>query len=271
MRWAARVAARAKQLTAPSMVTAHRASSRPFIVDPGSDQGCPSGPDCNNNANHDTAIPSWQAPARTRPPILLRAVTRSLSANAPTDSLRQLAGSPPAGRVTTAGRVTARWLGHRTLANGRSGSPPVARRAVLSQYLRMNAGSLGSPREQPVPSQVDLAVEVFRMLADATRVRLLWALLDAELAVNELAHAVGKAPAGVSQHLAKLRMARLVRTRRQGTQVFYRIENSHLRQLVEDAIYHVEHVGTGVPDHHRSDLAVTALTPAAGSARTGTP
>jgi len=81
--------------------------------------GVPSGPDCNNKANHDTAIPSWQAPARTRPPILLRAVTRSLSANAPTDSLRQLAGSPPAGRVTTAGRVTARWLGHRT----RMGAP----------------------------------------------------------------------------------------------------------------------------------------------------
>lgn len=97
------------------------------------------------------------------------------------------------------------------------------------------------------------------MLADATRVRILWALLDAELAVSELAAAVGKPPAGVSQHLAKLRMARLVRTRRQGTQVFYRIENSHVRQLVEDAIFHADHAGTGVPDHHRADPGLMAL------------
>ena len=68
--------------------------------------------------------------------------------------------------------------------------------------------------------QADLVVEVFRMLADSTRVQLLWALADRELAVNELAGRVGKPGPSVSQHLAKLRMARLVRTRREGTQVF---------------------------------------------------
>lgn len=67
---------------------------------------------------------------------------------------------------------------------------------------------------------VDLAVEVFRMLADGTRVRLLWLLHDQESSVGDLAAAMGKAPAATSQHLAKLRMARLVTTRRQGTQVF---------------------------------------------------
>ncbi len=58
--------------------------------------------------------------------------------------------------------------------------------------------------------QVDLAVEVFRMLADATRVQLLWALIGRELPVGELAAHVGKPVPSVSQHLAKLRMARLV-------------------------------------------------------------
>lgn len=98
----------------------------------------------------------------------------------------------------------------------------------------------------PIPEdQVDLAVEVFRMLADATRVRLLWALLNDELAVNDLAHAVGKPPTAVSQHLAKLRMARLVRTRRDGTRVFYRIGDGHVRQLVQDAVFHADHTGGG--------------------------
>jgi DNA-binding transcriptional ArsR family regulator len=103
----------------------------------------------------------------------------------------------------------------------------------------------------PAEEQVDLAVAVFQMLSDPTRVRLLWALLDGERAVNELAEAVGKPPAGVSQHLAKLRMARLVQTRRQANQIFYRVENEHVSQLVEDAIYHAEHASGGIPEHHR--------------------
>lgn len=89
------------------------------------------------------------------------------------------------------------------------------------------------------------------MIAEATRVRLLWALLERELSVNQLAETVGKPATGVSQHLAKLRLARLVRTRREGTQVFYRVENEHVRQLIRDAIYHAEHATLGIPDHHR--------------------
>ena len=115
----------------------------------------------------------------------------------------------------------------------------------------------------PEEEQIDLAVEVFRMLSDSTRVRLVWALLDGERSVNELADAVDKAPAGVSQHLAKLRMARLVQTRRQANQVFYRISNEHVAQLVEDAIYHAEHSAGGIPDHHRTPPEVSELPRAA--------
>ena len=113
----------------------------------------------------------------------------------------------------------------------------------------------------PLPSseQVDLVVELFRMLSDPTRVRLLWALLDGERPVNELAEAVDKASAGVSQHLAKLRMARLVRTRRQANQIFYRVENIHVQQLVEDAVYHAEHSGGGIPEHHRGSAELSEL------------
>jgi DNA-binding transcriptional ArsR family regulator len=102
----------------------------------------------------------------------------------------------------------------------------------------------------PLPDdQVDLAVEVFRMLADATRIRVLWALLDGEQSVNDLAAGLSKPSNAVSQHLAKLRMAHLVRTRREGTRVFYRVENDHVRQLVRDAISHVDHA-TGATQIH---------------------
>lgn len=95
------------------------------------------------------------------------------------------------------------------------------------------------------------------MLSDTTRVRLLWELIDQELAVNELATRVGKPAPSVSQHLAKLRMARLVRTRREGTQVFYRLENEHVARLVRDAVDNAEHSGPEVPRHHVRDGAAT--------------
>lgn len=97
---------------------------------------------------------------------------------------------------------------------------------------------------------VELAVEVFSMLADATRVRIVLALSDGELPVNDLAEQVGKSPAAVSQHLAKLRLARVVATRNEGTRVFYRLTNEHARQLVADAIFQAEHQLGGTPAHH---------------------
>lgn len=122
----------------------------------------------------------------------------------------------------------------------------------------MNASNESS-RGQPDDEQIDLAVETFRMLSDATRVRLLWALLDGERAVNDLALAVGKPAAAVSQHLAKLRMSRFVQTRRRGTQVFYRVENDHVRQLVRDAVHNAEHAGPGVPRHHQAEPGLVGL------------
>ena len=107
--------------------------------------------------------------------------------------------------------------------------------------------------------QVDLVIEGFRMLADGTRVRILWALIGRELSVNELAAEVGKPAPSVSQHLAKLRMTRMVETRREGTQVFYRLDNEHVAQLVTDAIHNAEHTSPGVPGHHLADADLVQL------------
>jgi DNA-binding transcriptional ArsR family regulator len=112
---------------------------------------------------------------------------------------------------------------------------------------------------RPSAEEVDLAVEMFRMLSDATRLRILWCLAHTEQSVGDLAVAVEKAPAAVSQHLAKLRLARLVRTRRDGNTIFYRLDSDHVRQLVVDAIHHAEHQGPEVPLHHRASADVRPL------------
>jgi DNA-binding transcriptional ArsR family regulator len=122
----------------------------------------------------------------------------------------------------------------------------------------MNADTDGYRRPLP-EDQIGLIVEVFRMLADSTRVQVLWALADREMSVSELADHVGKPAPSVSQHLAKLRMARLVRTRRHGTTIFYSLENDHVGQLVTDAVFNAEHAGPGIPGHHRNADELPAL------------
>ena len=114
----------------------------------------------------------------------------------------------------------------------------------------MDVGTQVSETTVAVDAQfVELAVEVFGMLADATRVRIILALRGGELSVNTLATAVDKPASAVSQHLAKLRMARIVVARHEGNRVFYRLENEHASQLVTDAIHQAEHT-LGRPRHH---------------------
>lgn len=118
--------------------------------------------------------------------------------------------------------------------------------------MRMNADKCGLSVDS---GYVELAVEVFSMLADATRVRIVLALRDGEMSVNEIAEKVGKPQSAVSQHLAKMRLARMVSTRQEGTRVYYRLENEHARQLVADAIFQAEHSLGGTPPHHHQATA----------------
>lgn len=101
----------------------------------------------------------------------------------------------------------------------------------------------------PTAEQVDVAAETFRLLGEATRLRLLAVLMHGERSVGALAEAVGAPPTAVSQHLAKLRMAKVVRARREGTFLYYSLDDVHVQQLVEEALYHADHTIQGLPDH----------------------
>jgi DNA-binding transcriptional ArsR family regulator len=106
--------------------------------------------------------------------------------------------------------------------------------------------------EGPTDEQVASAVGTLKLLADPTRLRIVWALLHGEHSVNELADHVGANPAAVSQHLAKLRLTRVVKSRRDGTRIFYAAHDTHIRQLVEEALFHADHLTGGLADHERT-------------------
>lgn len=99
----------------------------------------------------------------------------------------------------------------------------------------------------PDDEHARLATETFRMLADPTRVKILWTLLQGESSVGALVELVGSTPTAVSQHLSKLRLAGLVESRREGTFVYYSATDAHVRRLLAEALSHAEHI-TGVAD-----------------------
>lgn len=96
-------------------------------------------------------------------------------------------------------------------------------------------------------------VETFKALSDATRAQLVYLLTEKEHSVNELSEHVAVSASAVSHHLAKLRAIRLVRTRRDGNQIFYSIDDSHVAALFREALYHLDHVRQNLSDHPYPD------------------
>lgn len=75
----------------------------------------------------------------------------------------------------------------------------------------------------PDDEVIEEACDVLRILSDPTRMRLLYALSQGESNVACLAEIVGATPTAVSQHLSKLRLAGVVKARRQGTFMYYTV------------------------------------------------
>ena len=103
--------------------------------------------------------------------------------------------------------------------------------------------------EQPSTAQVAAAVVSFAMLADPTRLRILWALRQGEADVATLAAAAGCRPTVASQHLSKLRLAGLVEGTRDARRIVYRLKGGHVRNLLREALFHADHQVTGEPVH----------------------
>lgn len=83
--------------------------------------------------------------------------------------------------------------------------------------------------------------ELFKALADETRTRVLVALDERELCVHDLAELMGMSLPAMSHHLRLLRAARLVRARREGKHVIYRLHDLHVVALIRKALEHFDH------------------------------
>ncbi|HEY6759324.1 MAG TPA: metalloregulator ArsR/SmtB family transcription factor [Baekduia sp.] len=111
--------------------------------------------------------------------------------------------------------------------------------------------------------EAETLAEALRAFGSASRLRLLWALLDGERTVEQLAAAVAMEQSAVSHQLRLLRQQRLVAVRRDGRHAHYRLFDHHLPDLLAALRHHHEHTsvnGAGTP-------TPPARSPAAGRAR----
>lgn len=140
-----------------------------------------------------------------------------------------------------------------------SGAGDVDMRRPRGHYVRMSARMHLSPAQHAHPrspgeEQFALAAELLALLGDRTRLTLLHALTAGEADVTTLTEVCGAARPAVSQHLARLRLAGLVGTRKEGRRVVYSLRHGHLRRLVDEALK--------VADHRLAETAAEAPTEA---------
>jgi DNA-binding transcriptional ArsR family regulator len=82
--------------------------------------------------------------------------------------------------------------------------------------------------------------ELFRTFSDTSRVRILSALVDKEANTMTLAEMVGVSESAISHHMRGLRQMRIVQARRDGKEVFYSVDDSHITALFQQGVRHVQ-------------------------------
>lgn len=92
----------------------------------------------------------------------------------------------------------------------------------------------------PLETELIDTSDLFKVLADQNRMRLIAALLGTELCVCDLAELLGMSQSAVSHQLRVLRQSRLVRYRRDGKNAFYSLNDEHIRLIIQMALEHVQ-------------------------------
>jgi ArsR family transcriptional regulator len=85
----------------------------------------------------------------------------------------------------------------------------------------------------------DLA-ELFKVFGDSTRIKILYALFEAELCVCDIAQLLGLTQSAVSHQLRVLKASQLVKPRKDGKTVFYSLADDHVRKIIAQGMEHVE-------------------------------
>ena len=99
----------------------------------------------------------------------------------------------------------------------------------------INKVKLVMPKEELL---YDLA-ELFKVFGDSTRIKILYALFNAEMCVCDIAALLGVSQSAISHQLKILKQSRLVKFRREGKVVYYSLNDNHVKQIFDQGLNHV--------------------------------
>ncbi|MBP5383724.1 MAG: winged helix-turn-helix transcriptional regulator [Lachnospiraceae bacterium] len=85
----------------------------------------------------------------------------------------------------------------------------------------------------------DLA-ELFKVFGDSTRIRILFALFDEERCVSDIANTLQITQSAISHQLKILKQSKLIKSRRDGKQIYYALADDHVRSIIGQGLEHVE-------------------------------
>lgn len=107
-----------------------------------------------------------------------------------------------------------------------------------TEFLNPTA-ALEATARMPSDATLDLLAETFATLSDPNRLKIVYALSKSEMCVCDLAKALGMGESNCSHQLRRLKMLRLVRSRRDGKHTYYALDDEHIERLFTDGLEHV--------------------------------
>ena len=96
-------------------------------------------------------------------------------------------------------------------------------------------------QKMPKPKLFNKLAEFFKIIGDPTRTKILFALDQNEMCVCDIANVLNMSKSSISHQLATLRKSGIVKCRREGKEVYYTLDDDHVKQVFEVGIEHIEH------------------------------
>ena len=95
--------------------------------------------------------------------------------------------------------------------------------------------------KKKMPAEEDLfdLAELFKVFGDSTRIKILWALNEAEMCVCDIAYLLNMTQSAISHQLRVLKQSRLVVPRKEGKIVFYSLDDEHVKQIFNQGLIHL--------------------------------
>ena len=90
-------------------------------------------------------------------------------------------------------------------------------------------------------NKADEMAAFYKVIGDKTRVKILYVLVDGELCVQEIAEKLDMTHSAITHQLSKLRKYRLIKSRREGKEMYYSLDDEHVLEIFKLTLQHLQH------------------------------